>query len=370
MPRRRAAWSSWNYTADPRRRALPRPVGHLLDEPLQGIADDNADVRHAEPDPRARDPNQIYRSQVYEPPGLRRRRRSRAQEQLWSLQGDRNTWFCGAYFGAGFHEDGLQAGLAVAEQLGGVRRPWNVADESGRITLGEPRGPRPPRRRRWTREDPRLYAGSVMHRRLRPRRHRLRYRVFQLLLDLDEIDALDGGCGCSRATASTCSASTTATTATARGGDLRLHIERARSPPAFDRARDGGSACSPCRASSATSSTRSASISATAQTARLHAILYEVNNTFGGTPRLRLRRSSGQDGDDWLQHGCDKQFLRLALPRHGSDLRLSRPAAARKTSPFPSWSATPRARCSRPSRLPAPRRFRTPRWRAPRWPIR
>jgi len=35
-----------------------------------------------------------------------------------------------------------------------------------------------------------LYVGSVMHRRVRPRPHRLRYRIFSLLLDLDEIDAL------------------------------------------------------------------------------------------------------------------------------------------------------------------------------------
>ena len=58
-----------------------------------------------------------------------------AQRQLWRLQGVNKTWFCGAHFGAGFHEDGLQSGLAVAEQLGGVRRPWNVANESGRIYL-------------------------------------------------------------------------------------------------------------------------------------------------------------------------------------------------------------------------------------------
>jgi hypothetical protein len=61
-----------------------------------------------------------------------------AQSQLWSLQGLRRTWFCGSYFGAGFHEDGLQAGLAVAEQLGGVRRPWDVPNESGRIVLSAP----------------------------------------------------------------------------------------------------------------------------------------------------------------------------------------------------------------------------------------
>ncbi len=35
-----------------------------------------------------------------------------------------------------------------------------------------------------------LYAGTVMHRRLKPRRHRLAYRLFSLLLDLDDIDAL------------------------------------------------------------------------------------------------------------------------------------------------------------------------------------
>jgi DUF1365 family protein len=37
-----------------------------------------------------------------------------------------------------------------------------------------------------------LYAGRVMHQRVKPRRHRLEYSMFSLLLDLDEIDALDG----------------------------------------------------------------------------------------------------------------------------------------------------------------------------------
>jgi predicted NAD/FAD-binding protein len=58
-----------------------------------------------------------------------------AQRSLWDLQGRRRTWFCGSYFGSGFHEDGLQSGLAAAEHLGGVRRPWTVANESGRIFL-------------------------------------------------------------------------------------------------------------------------------------------------------------------------------------------------------------------------------------------
>ena len=59
-----------------------------------------------------------------------------AQQELWSLQGEGGVWFCGAHFGAGFHEDGLQSGLAVAEAISGRKRPWRVANESGRIVVG------------------------------------------------------------------------------------------------------------------------------------------------------------------------------------------------------------------------------------------
>ena len=38
-----------------------------------------------------------------------------------------------------------------------------------------------------------LYVGAVEHIRLSPRRHRLRYRMFQMLIDLGELEALDGG---------------------------------------------------------------------------------------------------------------------------------------------------------------------------------
>lgn len=50
-------------------------------------------------------------------------------------QGRGNIWLAGAWLGAGFHEDGLQAGLAAAEQIGGMHRPWIVPNESGRLHL-------------------------------------------------------------------------------------------------------------------------------------------------------------------------------------------------------------------------------------------
>ncbi|HTC19119.1 MAG TPA: FAD-dependent oxidoreductase [Stellaceae bacterium] len=134
MPRRRAVWSSWNYLGrrkDGGDRALC--VTYWLNR-LQGIPEDESWFMTLNPHRTPR-PDSIHRSFLYDHP-IFDAEAPHAQRALWRLQGRRNTWFCGAYFGAGFHEDGLQAGLAVAEALGGLRRPWHVADESGRIHLG------------------------------------------------------------------------------------------------------------------------------------------------------------------------------------------------------------------------------------------
>lgn len=133
MPRRRRIWSSWNYIGEDRNdNARQLCVTYWMNR-LQ-----NLDKRH-ELFVTLNPTREIAASKVigrysYQHP-LFDQRALDAQEQLWRLQGKRNTWFCGSYFGFGFHEDGLQAGLAAAESLADVRRPWQVRDESGRITL-------------------------------------------------------------------------------------------------------------------------------------------------------------------------------------------------------------------------------------------
>ena len=41
-----------------------------------------------------------------------------AQEQWSLINGVNKTWFCGAYWANGFHEDGVLSALRVAEKLG------------------------------------------------------------------------------------------------------------------------------------------------------------------------------------------------------------------------------------------------------------
>jgi len=135
MPRRRAVWSSWNYSAD-RSRPDALCVTYWMNR-LQHIADAAPLFLTLNPTEAPRSEH-LIRTEMYEHP-IFDTAAIRAQGELWSLQGRRKTWFCGAYFGAGFHEDGLQSGLAVAEALGGVRRPWQVANESGRIQLAPSR---------------------------------------------------------------------------------------------------------------------------------------------------------------------------------------------------------------------------------------
>lgn len=133
MPRREALWASWNYIGD--NPAGGCVVSYWMNK-LQEIRSKEQIFLTLNPNAFPRKETLLYETE-YEHP-LFDAAALRAQRRLWSLQGARNTWFCGAYFGAGFHEDGLQAGLAVAEQLGGVRRPWRVEGESDRIQILSP----------------------------------------------------------------------------------------------------------------------------------------------------------------------------------------------------------------------------------------
>ncbi|MEX1146906.1 MAG: FAD-dependent oxidoreductase [Sphingomonadales bacterium] len=131
MPRRKRAWAAWNYRGTGRDDDVSvtywmNALQHI-DQHAPLFVSLNPDQ---EPDSRSIHFETTYDHPVFDTAAMA------AQRELWRLQGTQRTWFAGAHFGYGFHEDGIQSGLAVAEALGNVRRPWQVADESGRITLG------------------------------------------------------------------------------------------------------------------------------------------------------------------------------------------------------------------------------------------
>lgn len=131
MPKRKSVWSSWNYIAGRESaEGAPLCVSYWMNllqdlDPRQNLFVTLNAAREIRQD-------KIIGSYSYTHP-LFDMSAMRAQKRIWDLQGRRNTFFCGAHFGSGFHEDGLQAGLAAAEAATGIRRPWQVAEESGRI---------------------------------------------------------------------------------------------------------------------------------------------------------------------------------------------------------------------------------------------
>lgn len=130
MPKRKSTWASWNYVQDNSGGAHPLSVTYWMNR-LQTLETEDQLFVTLNPT-RSINPDLIDGEFYYEHPLFDVPARQ-AQTELWQLQGRRRTWFCGSYFGSGFHEDGVQAGLAVAEALGGVRRPWRVKEESSRI---------------------------------------------------------------------------------------------------------------------------------------------------------------------------------------------------------------------------------------------
>ncbi len=114
MPRRRLAWSSWNYTED-----AGGPQGRIgvsywmnslqpipEEDPLFITLNDARPIReeliHAET---------VFAHPVYDSAALA------AQAQLPAIQGRNRTWFCGAWVKNGFHEDGLSSAHDVARSI-------------------------------------------------------------------------------------------------------------------------------------------------------------------------------------------------------------------------------------------------------------
>ena len=116
LPRRRLAWAAWNYErATDAGRESAQVCLHYLLNMLQPLPFAQSVIVSLNP-VRPIDPSTVigeyeYAHPVFDAAAIR------AQEQLPRLQGVQHSYFCGAWAGYGFHEDGLKSGLAAARQL-------------------------------------------------------------------------------------------------------------------------------------------------------------------------------------------------------------------------------------------------------------
>jgi len=127
MPRRRLAWSSWNYEIARDAASRVSTATHYWMNSLQGVSGrENYFVTINRPEAIA--PDRVLRRIPYEHP-LFSLAAVRAQTEIPALnasaQGTTETYFAGAWQRYGFHEDGLLSAVRLSELLLG-RDPWGA----------------------------------------------------------------------------------------------------------------------------------------------------------------------------------------------------------------------------------------------------
>ncbi len=116
LPSMKSAWAAWNYerAADDGQESA-RVCLHYLINQLQPVPFSQPVVVSLNPVREIAASSVIgefaYSHPVFDLPAIR------AQAQLPQLQGRQHTYFCGAWTGYGFHEDGLKSGLGAAREL-------------------------------------------------------------------------------------------------------------------------------------------------------------------------------------------------------------------------------------------------------------
>ena len=130
LPRNRNAWAAWNAHV-PEDSAGSCTVSYCMNL-LQGIDAPRPLIvtlnRSSEIDPAKILRTMRYHHPVYTHASVA------AQTRKAEIQGRRNTWFAGAYWGWGFHEDGMRSAVEVARALGVA---WEPAVSATQATLLE-----------------------------------------------------------------------------------------------------------------------------------------------------------------------------------------------------------------------------------------
>ena len=110
MPLRKKAWSSWNSITKDNKTC----VTYWLNR-LQNLKTDKNYFLTLNPVEQI-DQNKIIKQEKFTHPYFNNKNVS-SQKDLYLLQGGKRAWFCGSYFGYGFHEDGLKSSMELTKKF-------------------------------------------------------------------------------------------------------------------------------------------------------------------------------------------------------------------------------------------------------------
>ena len=110
MPRKKRAWSSWNSISDGKKTCIT----YWLNK-LQNLKTHRNYFLTLNPIHNVKD-NSIIKKINFTHPYLNAEN-TILQKDLHSIQGKKRTWFCGSYFGYGFHEDGLKSSIELINKF-------------------------------------------------------------------------------------------------------------------------------------------------------------------------------------------------------------------------------------------------------------
>ena len=124
MPKRKSVWSSWNYITETGNSGN-LSITYWMNE-LQGINSSKPILLSLNPKILP-NPDLIYGQYSYSHPILDNNAIN-IQKKLSSIQGKNNLWFCGAWTGFGFHEDGVKSAVEIANSHN-IHLPWFQSKE-------------------------------------------------------------------------------------------------------------------------------------------------------------------------------------------------------------------------------------------------
>ncbi len=113
LPTRRAAWASWNVRVCPELSNQCTVSYHM--NTLQGLEDQPPFIVSLNSEHLV-DPDKVYLSRRYSHP-VYNTDTLRAQTRWQDFAGEQHTYYCGAYWGWGFHEDGVNSALRVISHM-------------------------------------------------------------------------------------------------------------------------------------------------------------------------------------------------------------------------------------------------------------